>query len=138
MQLSRKDLNVIISKWIKDWNNHDISAVMSLFHHDAQFISWAGQRFRSKRSICRAWTNWFANHGNFYFTLDLILVDVQQQIASIQWTLTWPSPEPERLKQKEVRRGVDVLLFKDGLIISKSSYCQTVLIIESQKVYLHL
>ena len=133
MKLRRKEIEEIIITWINAWNNHKLSAVMDLFHQDAVFISWAGKRICGKRSIQRAWSNWFVNHCGFYFSLDLIVIDELKQIATIQWKLSWPSQEIGYLNQDEVRCGVDILKFQDGLLISKMTYSQTAVFINAKK-----
>lgn len=127
MKLSQKKLIITVEKWIDNWNSHNLSAVMDLFHREAEFVSWSGQHFHNKRLIQRAWVSWFKNHGDFYFLLNGIFVDTSTQVVTIPWELTWPSQYPAFNNQKEIRVGVDVIKFKNGLIISKQSFCQTVI-----------
>ena len=131
-------LQTIVEQWMERWNDHDLDAVMTLFHEDASFVSWSGQRIKGKKSIRRAWADWFRNHGNFVFSIELVATDEAQQVVTIQWQLVWPSHEQAYLNKKELRKGVDIVHFKDGLIVLKKSYCQTVLIIDTEKVCLHL
>jgi len=137
MKLSRKEIEEIVNTWIIAWNNHNLSAVMDLFHQDAVFVSWAGKHVCGKRSIQRAWSDWFTNHCGFYFSLDLIVVDELKQIATIQWELSWPSQETGFHNQDEVRCGADILKFQDGLLISKMTYSQTAVSINGEKIQLH-
>lgn len=129
MILPENTLKRLINNWIIDWNDHDLNKVMLLFHDDAQFISWKGQKFTGKRSIRRAWIDWFKNHGNFHFTINNNLINTRQQTAVIEWELTEQIQKTETLTPpKKIRCGVDILQFKNGLLISKRSYCQTVLL----------
>ena len=132
------DLEECVRSWINDWNDHNLHAVMALFHEDAVFIPWTGQCLKGKKSIQRAWARWFEKHGNFHFTIELIAVDKRQKIVTLQWQLAWPSPDPKYKNKKELRKGVDIIEFHNELIVSKKSFCQTLLSIDAEDVYLHL
>jgi len=134
----KTNLQKTVELWIVAWNAHDLNTVMALFHDDAQFISWTGQCFTGKKRIRRAWTNWFKNHGDFVFSIEYSAVDTSQSIVTFGWQLVWPSQEPAYRHQKEIRHGIDILHFHEGLIVSKKSYCRTVLSIDGREIQLHL
>ena len=136
--MSGNELLKCVEMWIDDWNDHNLPAVMALFHQEAEFISWTGQCFKGKRTIQRAWTNWFKNHGDFHFSIERLTLDELQHIVSMEWTLVWPSPEAGYENRQETRRGVDIIQFKNGLILSKKSFWQAVLLIDAEAVCLHL
>ncbi len=83
-----------------------------------------------------AWEPWFKDHGGFRFHGEDMFFDEDEQKVLYQWTLEWPSPEQGCEGKPEKRRGVDVLHFRDGKIIRKSTYCKTTLEIEGRRVKL--
>lgn len=134
MSSLRNDLQNTVVKWMDDWNAHDLQAVMELFHDDAVFISWTGQQFKGKRSIRRAWTSWFKNHGDFYFAIDFLAIDEPESLVTFGWHLLWPSRKPAQSQKKEILQGVDILHFKDRQILTKQSFCQTVVSTSAQDI----
>ncbi len=50
---------------------------------------------------------------------------MQSQKVLLRWYLQWPSPEKINKGKIEIRRGVDILLFKDGKICNKNCYSKT-------------
>ncbi|MCP4023509.1 MAG: hypothetical protein GY729_16810, partial [Desulfobacteraceae bacterium] len=59
--------------------------------------------------------------------------DDDQQKALYRWTLEWPSFEPGFQGQAEIRKGVDVIHFKDGKIFKKLSFSKTRLEIDGKR-----
>jgi hypothetical protein len=111
---------------MESWNAHDLTAVMALFAEEAVFEAWTGTIVRGKSSIRRVWTAWFKNHGNFKFETRKLIVDEWSQSVALAWTLDWPNPERAHGHEREERQGVDLLQFSEGMIVSKKSFCQTV------------
>ena len=106
------------------WNRHDLEQVMVLFHEEASFTDWHGKIVHGKTRIHRLWQPWFANHGSFHFHLEDVLVDAGEEKAVLHWQLSWPSPDKETRGQPERRQGIDLLYFRDGLIIQKITFSQ--------------
>jgi hypothetical protein len=107
---------------------------MELVHNDVLFEHWTGMRVQGKRALTRLWTLWFADHGDFTFTIEDIFVDKEEQKVLFQWQLDWPSPESGHKGLPEVRRGLDILHFLDGKIVQKLTYSKTTVIIENRHV----
>jgi len=63
-------------------------------------------------------------------------IDEAQQKVLYRWQLDWPSLEKGYEGQQETRRGVDVIHFKDGKIISKLTYSKTTLLINGKRILL--
>jgi len=63
-------------------------------------------------------------------------INETQQKVLYRWQLDWPSLEKGYEGQQETRRGVDVIHFKDGKIISKLTYSKTTLLINSKRILL--
>ena len=67
MQLSRAELQTILTRWTAAWNAHDLDEVIELFHDQVQFENWTGAQVGGKKALRQAWAPWFANHGGFRF-----------------------------------------------------------------------
>ena len=138
MKLARKEIIRQLKKWNLAWENHDLDKVMALFHEDIFFENWTGAYIKGKKALKNAWENWFNNHGNFRFLEEEIFVDEQLQKVLYQWVLEWPSTEPGFEDQTEIRKGVDVIHFQDGKIITKLTYTKTSIEINDKRLLLHL
>jgi hypothetical protein len=62
--------------------------------------------------------------------------DEKSQKLLYQWCLKWPSFEKGYTGKPEKRRGIDVIHFKDGKIITKLTYSKTTLEIDGKRVVL--
>ncbi len=136
MVLSRDEIEKALAKWNQAWDAHDLGRVMELFHKDILFENWTGGRVQGKEVLQKAWEGWFQNHRGFRFIGEDTFIDESEQKVLYQWTLEWPSSEKGYQGQAEKRRGLDVMHFKDGKIIRKSSYSKTTLEIEGKRVKL--
>ena len=125
MNLSKTEIRVLIKGWLKQWNNYNLKGVMELIHEEIVFENWTGVIINGKKNLQRSWTPWFINNENFKFIEEDIFIDEQEQKVLFRWCLHWPSPEKEYNGKAEIRRGVDVLFFKDKKIYSKYSYSKT-------------
>ena len=134
--LSRDEIQKALAKWNRAWEEHDLEGVMGLFHKDILFENWTGGRVQGKEALRKAWEPWFQNHGGFRFIGEDTFVDEGQQKVLFQWTLEWPSNEKKYRGKSERRDGLDVIHFKDGKIIRKSTYSKTTLEIEGKRVRL--
>ncbi len=136
MALSRDQLIAFMKKWNTAWDNYDIDGVAAGFTDDAVFENWTGGVLQGKEAIAKAWGPWFAHNGGFKFHFEDLFVDQAAQKVLFRWSLSWPSLEKAYEGKPEVRRGVDVITFKDGLISEKLTYSKTTLEIEGQRVAL--
>ena len=136
MKLSREDIRKILIEWYQAWNDHNLDAVMQLFHDDILFENWTGGRAEGKEALRKAWTPWFRDHGNFEFLEEETFIDETAQKALYQWTLQWPSREEGFEGGRERRRGVDVLHFRGGKIIMKITYIKTSIEIDQKRIVL--
>jgi ketosteroid isomerase-like protein len=123
--MTRDQILSALAQWNRAWDAHDLQSVMALFHEDVFFENWTGAHVRGKASLAKAWQGWFSDHGGFRFTAEDTFVDEVQQKALYRWRLEWPSLEKGYEGRPEIRRGVDVLHFKDGKIIAKLTYSKT-------------
>ena len=134
--LSRSEIKNLLVNWNQAWGRHDLEGVMQLFHEDILFENWTGARIRGRDNLKKAWASWFENHGGFRFTEEDTFIDAATQKVLYRWQLEWPSRESGFEGGHEVRRGVDVLHFKDRKIIKKLTYCKNTIEIEGQRIQL--
>jgi ketosteroid isomerase-like protein len=124
MPLTHAALLARFDTWLAAWDAHDLDGVMAPMHVDVVFENWTGATVRGKRALRRAWAPWFKEHGNFRFSTEDVFVDEAAQKLLFRWSLEWPAPDAPS-PAREIRRGVDVLHFIDGLIREKHSYSKT-------------
>jgi ketosteroid isomerase-like protein len=133
-RLARQQILDALEGWNRAWNEHDLDAIMELFHEDVLFENWTGARVKGKEALRAAWDPWFAADSTFRFTDEDIFVDEEAQKALYRWQLDWPSLEPGQSGKVETRRGVDVLTFRDGLVAEKLTYSKTTLELDGERV----
>ncbi len=136
MVLSREDIKRVLKRWNLAWDKHDLDGVMDLFHDEVIFDNWTGGQVKGKENLRNAWTSWFANHGGFRFIEEETFIDEDEQKVLYRWQLNWPSFERGYEGRSEMRRGVDVLHFRDGKIIQKLTYSKTTVEIDGERVRL--
>ena len=136
MILSRDQIKQALREWNQAWANHDLDGVMELFHADVLFENWTGGQARGKAHLRQVWTPWFENHSGFRFSDEDTFVDETEQKVLYRWRLDWPSMEKGFEGQPEIRRGVDVLHFKEGKIIKKLTYSKTTILINGDRMRL--
>ena len=134
--LSRDEIQKTLAKWNRAWDEHNLNGVMEFFHEDILFENWTGGRVQGKEALQKAWEPWFQNHGGFRFLGEDTFIDESEQKVLYQWSLEWPSSERGYQGRAEKRRGLDVMHFKDGKIIRKSTYSKTTLEIDGKRVKL--
>ncbi len=136
MKLSRGEILAVLAGWNQAWDEHNLEGVLALFHEDVYFENWTGGRAQGKEALRQAWQNWFANHDGFRFIAEDTFIDELEQKVLYQWRLEWPSAEKGYQGKAERRRGLDVIHFRDGKIIYKSTYSKTTLEIGGKRVKL--
>ncbi len=123
-------------EWNRAWDRHDLDGVMQLFHQNVLFENWTGAKIRGIDNLRKAWAPWFENHGGFRFTEEETFIDETDQKVLYRWRLDWPCREKALQGGREMRRGVDVLHFKDGKINQKLTYSKTTVEVDGQRILL--
>ena len=136
MNLKKKEIKALLEKWNLAWENYDFDKMMAFYHDDIYFENWNGAYIKGIEALRKAWRPWFDNHGNFKFMEEETFIDEDLQKALYRWVLKWPSIEPEFKGKPEIRRGVDVIHFKDGKIIKKLTYSKTAIEIDDKRISL--
>jgi hypothetical protein len=137
MNPSRAEILLSFTEWIEAWNKHDLEGVLSILDDDVIFENWTGETVTGKNSLRRSWAPWFLNHGNFKFITEEIFFDDSEQKMLFMWRLEWPSVLKSYKGKQEIRRGVDVIHFRNGKIVQKYSYSKTTILIEGQAISLN-
>jgi ketosteroid isomerase-like protein len=122
-----------LSRWYRAWSEHDLEGVLALMHDEVRFVHWDGSLVVGKAALRRAWSAWFAGR-DFRFVEEETFLDETARKALFHWRLRWPGPQPGRRGEPEERLGVDVLHFREGLIIRKLSFCQTTVVIAGRRL----
>ncbi len=136
MVLSKDEIFRLIKAWLVAWDVHNLEGVMELIHDEIVFENWTGAIVSGKNNLKRLWGPWFLNHGDFSFFEEDIFIDEQEQKVLFSWRLHWHSLEKFYKGKPEIRRGVDILHFKNGKILKKYSYIKTSILIDSIPILL--
>lgn len=131
MKLRKTEAFKKFNLWLTAWNIHDLDGVMELMHQDIVFENWDGRIVKGKEMLKKAWMPWFFRHDDFKFIQEDIFFDEQEQKMVFQWWLKWLPAGINSEGQNEIRKGVDILHFKDGKIFRKVTYSITPLRAES-------
>jgi ketosteroid isomerase-like protein len=136
MKLSKQELIDALIQWNQAWDQYDLEGVMALFHEEIIFDNWTGGQAKGKENLRKAWDPWFKNNQGFKFTEEDTFIDADDQKVLYQWRLDWPSMETGHEGKPEMRRGIDVMHFKDGKMIQKLTYSKTTIEIDGERVKL--
>jgi ketosteroid isomerase-like protein len=120
MLLSKAEIHKLIKIWLVAWDEYNLDNVMKVMHDEVVFENWTGAIVCGKNRLRISWMPWFNNHQNFKFTEEDLFIDEQEQKVLFQWKLEWLIKGV-----KEIRRGVDIIHFREGKICSKKSYTKT-------------
>ena len=110
---------------MKAWDAHDLDGVVEPFDEDVVFEHWTGAVIGGKKELVAAWRRWFDEQSGFLFVKEDIFIDETGQKALFRWTYEGPAFGRKHKGKKEVRRGVDLLYFRDGKIVEKLVYSKT-------------
>ncbi len=135
-RLSRDKISGIMERWLEAWDKYDLDGVVEPFDEQIVFEHWTGSVVRGKTGLIEEWEPWFRDNGGFRFIKEDIFIDEAGQKVLFRWRYEGPAFGRKNRGRSEVRRGVDLLYFRDGKIIEKSVYSKTT--IESDgKRYVH-
>jgi ketosteroid isomerase-like protein len=130
MDSSSLPLQMQLDRWFQAWAKYDLEGVLDFCHDEILFENWTGARVQGKKQLRRAWSGWFSNPDGFRFICEELWIAADESRATFRWVLEWPSRETGG--QRERRRGIDLLIFSDGLIREKVTYSKTVVEIDGR------
>jgi len=105
-----------VRRFVAAFNRRDLDDVMASFAEDAIYDEFTGRRHAGRAAIRAAFLPQFrGDYGPIVFDEEDLFVDEQTQKALVSWTC--------RLEGKSGGwRGLDVLCFRDGLVVEKRTY----------------
>ncbi len=131
--MTREEISSTLEGWLEAWNRHDLDEVLALFSDDAVFETWTGIRIVGRENMRKDWEEWF-EAGGFRFVSEDIVIDEYRQIAVFPWI--YEGPATCFGGKKEKRRGIDLIVFEDGLITGKITYTKTSIEVEGRRITL--
>ena len=115
----------ILERFLAAFNAHDLDAIMRFFADDCELFMprgkepW-GTRYTGKDAVRAGLATRFASIPDVHYGDDRHIVAGDLAVSTWLLTGTAPTGEPIRV------RGVDLLEFRDGLIVKKDSYWKIV------------
>lgn len=109
--LSRKDLIAHAEAWIRDWNGHDVDAVIAPWAEDGVFISpvaaavTGSPLIRGKPALKAYWQGALARAGSLHFTPLSLQVDPETQSLLVHYQ--------SRTSARQVR-AAELMVFENG------------------------
>jgi taurine dehydrogenase small subunit len=107
------------------FNDHDLDAIMSLFHDDCVFESprgpdSCGRRFVGRAAVREGFASRFSGIPDVHYGAESHFVSGDR--GASEWTLTGTTVDGERLNV----HGCDLWTFRDDRILCKSSFWKIV------------
>ncbi|MDE3214590.1 MAG: nuclear transport factor 2 family protein [Bacteroidota bacterium] len=137
MVQERQEILQKFEVWLESWDRYDLDGVLDFMDEEVVFENWTGAIVQGKEALRKAWAPWFQRNGNFRFIKEDVYLNEDCSKMTFQWRLQWPSMEKNYLGLPEIRRGVDLLYFRNGKIFKKLTYSKTILEIDSRLVSLY-
>lgn len=109
--LSRTDLIAHAEAWIRDWNEHDVDAVIAPWAEDGVFISpvaaavTGSPLIRGKAALKAYWQGALARAGSLHFTPLSLQVDPETQSLLVHYQ--------SRTSARQVR-AAELMVFENG------------------------
>ena len=118
--MDRAKLIDLTRRFTDAFNRNDLDAVMAFFSDDGVYDEFNGKRNRGKAAVRAAFEPQFSGaFGKMEFLEDDIFVDAEAGKAMISWRCMLSiNGKPTSW------RGLDLLLFVDGCVISKRTYAK--------------
>lgn len=105
-----------VRRFVEAFNRRDLDAAMAFFAEDAVYDELTGARHEGKAAVREAFVPQFrGDFGPIVFDEEDLFVDPVEGKALVRWTC--------RLEGRPGGwRGLDVLCFRDGLLVEKLTY----------------
>jgi ketosteroid isomerase-like protein len=114
------DTSAALSEFSAAFGSGDVDSIMALMTDDVVFESTGpapdGERVEGADAVRAVWVQLFGETAGARFTEEDSFADGDRGV--LRWRFTWTEPDgtPGHV------RGVDVLLFREGLVAEKLSY----------------
>lgn len=120
-RLTRSDLQHLVDRFMDAWARHDLDAAMALMAEDAIYEEFHGKVWRGKQGVRDGFLPQFrGDYGDIQFHREDVFIDAEAQEALWRWRCTFTWGDSHR-----AWRGLDILRFRDGLIVEKRTYAKT-------------
>jgi uncharacterized protein (TIGR02246 family) len=117
----RARLVALAERFMDAWARHDLDAAMALMAEDALYEEVGGRLRQGKAAVREGFLPEFrGDYGDIQFELEDLWVDAETQQAVWRWRCTY-----EWKGTRRAWRGLDLLRFRDGLIVEKRTYAKT-------------
>jgi uncharacterized protein (TIGR02246 family) len=120
-QAARAELAVLVDRFMDAWARHDLEAAMALVAEDAVYDEFNQTVWRGKAAVRAGFLPQFrGDYGDIQFHVEDRFIDAERQQALVRWRCTF-----EWKGTRRAWRGLDILRFRDGLIVEKLTYAKT-------------
>ncbi len=120
-QAARAELAVLVDRFMDAWARHDLEAAMALVAEDAVYDEFNQTVWRGKSAVRAGFLPQFrGDYGDIQFHVEDRFIDAERQQALVRWRCTF-----EWKGTRRAWRGLDILRFRDGLIVEKLTYAKT-------------
>ena len=120
-QLSRAELRDRIDGFFDAWARHDLDRAMAFVADDAIYDEFNQKLWQGKSEVREGFLPQFrGDYGDIQFHVEDLFVDADAQEAVARWLCVF-----EWKGTRRAWRGLDILKFRDGLIVEKLTYAKT-------------
>ena len=113
---SATELEALIERYNRAWNDHDVDAIVAMHAPDMVFHNWTAGEQVEGNAVRGHLEEIFRNWPDITFTGRRLYA--REGLVVSEWTATATHPDGRRLEWD----GVDVFPFEDGLIKRKDVY----------------
>ncbi len=118
---TRATLNRLVDAFMDAWARHDLEAAMALVAEDAIYDEFNEKLWQGKAAVREGFLPQFrGDYGDIQFNEESRFIDAETGEALIRWLCTFQWKGTDR-----AWRGLDILRFRDGLIVEKLTYAKT-------------
>jgi ketosteroid isomerase-like protein len=120
-RLSRAQLEQLIAGFFDAWARHDLDAAMVFMADDALYDEFNQQLWQGKEAVREGFLPQFrGDYGDIQFHVEDLFIDAETQEGLARWSCVF-----EWKGTRRAWRGLDILKFRDGLIVEKLTYAKT-------------
>ncbi len=118
---SEKETRAIIEAVFEAFNNHDLEAIVALYHPEAKIITPSFPTPRYGLDVVRAiYKDHFENIPGVYDEVTRIVAEGNE--GAVEFTASWDQPAPGNPEARESMMISAFLKIKNGLIIEDITY----------------
>ena len=118
--MTHAELEDLVVRFTDAFNREDLDAVMAFFADDGIYDEFDGRQRKGKDAIRAAFEPQFrGDFGRMRFVTEDLFVDPASGKGLIRWLCT-----TERNGKIRGWRGLDVLHFRNGLLVEKQTYAK--------------